>query len=85
MIASGPGGVRRVNLEELLYRGSIEQDSEHAEGERRSRSEEIRPEDRIHMRKVSPALYLGITGTMAASFPAIWALLDTDRSPIPVP
>ncbi len=143
IVHSGMGGVRRVNLEELLYRGSIEQDMELSDGdrivipfqqrfvtvtgavnnpglfryvqgrtfeyyldlaggtnidqtwvrrprirgrdgERRSRSEEIRPEDRIHMRRVSPALYLGIAGTMAASFLAIWALLDTDRSPIPL-
>ncbi len=142
IVRSGMGGVRRVNLEELLYRGSVEQDMELSDGdrivipfqqrfvtvtgavnnpglfryvqgrtfeyyldlaggtninqtwvrrplirgrdgERRSRSEVIQPEDRIHMRKVSPALYLGIAGAMAGSVLAIWALLDTDRSPIP--
>ena len=52
------------------------------EGERRRRSEEIQPEDRIHMRRNSPALYLGIAGSMAAAVLTIWVLADPDRSPL---
>lgn len=143
LIRSGMGGVRSVNLEELLYRGSTDQDIELVEGdrivipfqqrfvivtgavnnpgrfryvqgrtfeyyldlaggtninqtwgrrplirdldgERRSRTDEIQPEDRIHLRRTSPALYFGIAGTIAAAILTIWALVDTDRSPIPL-
>lgn len=143
LIRSGMGGVRAVNLEELLYRGSTEQDTElvdgdrivipfqqrfvtvtgavnnpgrfryvqgrtfeyyldlaggtninqtwgrrplirDRDGDRRSRTDEIQPEDRIHMRRTSPALYFGIAGTIAAAILTIWSLLDTDRSPIPL-